>query len=262
MHFLLIMGIILIPNIRLKEEKSTSVIWVQIPKGTSSDINWGMPKSANLPRSTIEQQKNFKPGQVPKDSTVGKTTDKAKEPSKSKMTLADKAKKTDIKKAPPKKISAADRKIAAALAMIDKDLASRQTMEGAPPEAAQVDDSGEGYIYGTGTEPVRVAPDDVEYIEYQAKIRALIIQEWVLPLRYVEEGAAPRKCILEVMINQDGYVFSTKWNKPSGDNTFDASALRAVKKSSPFPKPPERLAWEAYNEGFLIEFDPRLKPQY
>ena len=43
---------------------------------------------------------------------------------------------------------------------------------------------------------------------------------------------------------------------------YDQSAIRAVKGASPFPKPPDRLAWEAYNEGFLIEFDPSLKARY
>ncbi len=265
-HLFLLMIMILSSDINLNQKKQTKFIWVQIPKGTSSQINWGMRKSKDLPKSTIAQQKKFKPGKTPETDKTGKTKPKAKmthaaENKKDKKTKKIVRKKT-AKKPRRKKVSATDRKIAQALAMIDKDLESRQVMEGAPPEAAQVGEAGEGYIYGTGTEPLRVPPEDPEYIEYQAKVRSSIIQEWVLPSRYVEEGAPTRKCLLEVLINEDGYIFSTKWNERSGDNTFDSSALRAIKKASPFPKPPERLAWEAYNEGFLIEFDPRLKPQY
>jgi outer membrane biosynthesis protein TonB len=43
----------------------------------------------------------------------------------------------------------------------------------------------------------------------------------------------------------------------SGNGSVDDSALRAIQRASPFPVPPEELKWEALNEGFLVEFDPR-----
>ena len=143
------------------------------------------------------------------------------------------------------------------LAMINKDLTQRSAV----PESAQIKDSGDGYKYGTGNQALKVSPSDPEYLKYQATVRGRIIQEWVLPLRYVEEGGARRRCGINVIINMDGDVTSASWEQQPGDPTFDASAMRAVRKASPFPKPPDRLAWEAYNEGFLVEFDPRLKPQ-
>jgi TonB family protein len=249
-----------IPGIRFPlHEKPTRIIWVEIPKGTSDEIGLGIKKSENLPKSTIEEQKKlFAPEQKPlqPEMKAPPTTAQKKPPPEEKMTEPT---KTTVAQKPPMRrpMSATDKKIANALAMIDKDLTKRS----AAPEAAQIKESGDGYKYGTGNQPLKVSPSDPEYLKYQALVRGRIIQEWVLPLRYVEEGGARRRCGISVMINMDGDVVSTSWDQQSGDPTFDASAMRAVRKASPFPKPPDRLAWEAYNEGFLVEFDPRLKPQ-
>lgn len=256
-HIIIFITLSVVPGIRLPmRERPTRVVWVELPKGTSEEIGLGIKKSEGLPKSTIEEQKKlFQPPQRPLEPEMKLPVQTAQKPPE-KMAEPSKAKAPE--KAPPKKVmSPTDKKIASALALIDKQLASRTIT----PEAGQIKESGEGYKYGTGNEPLRMPPSDPEYLKYQAMIRARIISEWVLPLRYIEEGGQRRNCALEVMINLDGEVISTRWERPSGDPTFDASAVRAVRKASPFPEPPDRLAWEAYNEGFLIEFDPRLKPQ-
>ena len=123
-------------------------------------------------------------------------------------------------------------------------------------------DSGEGYKYGTSNKPLRVPPSDPEYLKYQAMIRARIMREWIIPTAFTEEGGKPLNSRIAVLINDEGEVTSAHWEGRSGNASFDQSALRAVKKASPFPRPPDRLAWEAYNEGFLVEFDQRLKIRY
>jgi colicin import membrane protein len=254
-HTIIFVSLSVAPGIRLPfNEKPTRVIWVELPKGTSEEIGLGLKKSESLPKSTIEEQKKlFQTEQKPLAPEMKAPAQQAQKPQE-KMKEPAKA----AAKAPPRKAaSSTDRKIANALAMIDKQLANRTIV----PEAGQIKESGEGYKYGTGNKPLRVLPSDPEYLKYQAMVRARIISEWVLPLRYIEEGGQRRNCAVDVMINMDGDVISTQWERTSGDPTFDQSALRAVRKASPFPKPPDRLAWEAYNEGFLIEFDPRLKPQ-
>ncbi len=256
-HVIIVITLSVVPGLRLPMyDKPTRVIWVELPKGTSDEIGLGIKKSESLPKSTIEEQKKlFEPEQKPLAPEMKAPAQQAPKPPE-KMGQPTKPKPGE--KAPPKRAaSATDRKIANALAMIDKQLANRAIV----PEAGQIKDNGEGYKYGTSNKPLRVLPSDPEYLKYQAMVRARIISEWVLPLRYVEEGGQRRNCALEVMINMDGEVMSTRWERSSGDPTFDQSAARAVRKASPFPKPPDRLAWEAYNEGFLIEFDPRLKPQ-
>jgi TolA protein len=235
-------------------EHSAKFVWVELPKGTSDEIGLGIKKSEGLPKSTIEEQKKlFQPEQktlapeMKAPATAQKPPEKMTEPSKSKAPATPQ----------PKRATSTDRKIANALAMIDKQLANRTIT----PEAGQIKQNTDGYKYGTGNQPLKVLPSDPEYLKYQAMLRARIISEWVLPMRYVEEGGGRRNCAIEVLISIDGEVTSTRWERQSGDVTFDQSALRAVRKASPFPKPPDRLAWEAYNEGFLIEFEPRMKPQ-
>ena len=56
-------------------------------------------------------------------------------------------------------------------------------------------------------------------------------------------------------LNLDGEVEDPKVSKSSGEPSFDQSALRAVLKSSPLPKPPSDVAQDIINETFIIVFD-------
>ncbi len=234
------------------------VMWVELPRGTSDDIGLGIKKSETLPRSTIEEQKKlFEPegtdqkvSQKMLEPKMKAPPEKPKPKEKTKRPEIPISKKMAVKKTKPRRRSAIDN----ALAKIDRQLSRRVV-----PEAAQVDKNNEGYKYGTSNKPLRVKPSNPEYIKYQAMVRAKIIRQWIVPSRFTEEGQGSFNARLEVLVNTDGDVTSIRWASPSGNATFDQSAVRAVRKASPFPKPPDILAWEAYNEGFLIEFDPRLK---
>lgn len=238
-HVMALFAFILLPGVRLPlHEKPIRVdmLWVELPRGVSEDIGLGMRKAKGLPKSTIEEQRRLLE-QKPLEPVMREPVTKIKK---------------RPKRRPKVRERAIDRRIRRALAKIDRKIV---------PEAAQIKEGEEGYKYGTGVTPLRVAPTDPEYLKYQAMVRAKIIREWVIPLKYIEEKGEYNARLI-VMINLDGYVVSIRWDKPSGDATFDQSAVRAVKKASPFPKPLDRLAWEAYNEGFLVEFDPRLKPRF
>lgn len=249
-HVALLMFILFFSTFVLREPR-LMITWVDLPKGPSPDISLGMKKAKDLPKSTIEQQK-----------TRASEKQKALSP-KQKTKMSEPTSKTSAKKKTPvKKLTPAEKKIQEALAKIDQQLKERPedvAASGAEPEAAQVKDEGEGYEYGTGDTPLHAIPRDAEYLKYQAMIRMKIIDQWIIPPRYLEEGETAN-ARLEVMINMDGDVIATRWASRSGNAAFDASTIRAIERASPFPKPPDRLAWEAYNEGFLIEFDPRLKP--
>lgn len=264
-HLALFLAFVFVPGIYvpfIDRPMKIDMMWVELPRGTSEDIGLGLKEAEGLPKSTIEEQKkifqpeptqqtSLKPEMKTEKKMEGpavKTKEKRPEIDTSKMKLAD-------KKAKP--VSKTDRKIKEALAKIDKELTGRQVV----PEASQVGAKSDGYKYGTGDKPLRALPSDPEYLKYQAMVRAKIIGEWIVPGRFGEEGGGYWSAQLEVMINMDGDIVSTRWLKTSGNVSFDQSAVRAVRKASPFPKPPDKLAWEAYNEGFLIEFDPRLKPQ-
>ncbi len=262
-HIIVLASFTASPTLRTPPyERPIRVTWVELPKGTSEEIGLGIKESKGLPKTTLEEQKRLYEPEVPKQTPleakkkeIAKAEEKLKPEPRPKMTIPPKAKvrRAEEPRRPPK-----DKKIRDALAKIDKQLAERSAV----PEAAQIGASGEGYKYGTGTEPLKVMPSDPEYLKYQAQVRWKIMREWVVPVKFTEEGGPSLNARLEVMINMDGDVVSVRWASRSGNESFDQSALRAVKKASPFPKPPDKLAWEAYNEGFLVEFDVRIKAKY
>ncbi|MBI4125909.1 MAG: hypothetical protein HY465_00290, partial [Deltaproteobacteria bacterium] len=148
-HIGVLILIVVIPSLTFRfRERPLSVTWIELPKGASLEIGTGIKKSEQLPRSTIEEQK-----QPPSEQKTlspdakGKTTER-------KETMPE----------PKAKLSPTDDKIKKALAKIDKELKTR----GAQPEAAQVEKNDEGYQYGTGTDPLRAMPTDPEYLKYQA----------------------------------------------------------------------------------------------
>lgn len=258
-HLVVLILFIAVPDLRFRifdRPIKIDVMWVELPRGTSEEIGLGLKKAKDLPKSTIEEQRKlFEP--EAKDQESLKPKMRAPVVAKEEAPPA-RPKPKVPKEMKVRKPSRTDRKIANALAKIDKQIKNRRIV----PEAAQVRDDADGFKYGTGTKPLKVAPSDPEYLMYQAKVRAKIIREWVVPAKYTQEGAGNFNAQVAVMINDDGEVVSVRWASPSGDATFDQSAIRAVKRASPLPKPPDRLAWEAYNEGFLVEFDPTLKPRY
>ena len=270
-HALVLVAFIAMPSMRFPfKEKPIriDVAWVELPKGSSDDIGLGLKQAQNLPRSTIEEQKKLFQPEAPQQQTLkpqltapadAKPVEKppeAKNQPRPQIDTSKMIKETPGAKPLPKE-NKTDKQIKNALAMIDKQLAGRQIV----PESSQVSKNEDGYKYGTGDKPLKVPPSDPEYLKYQAMVRAKIIRAWIVPTVYSGETGR-YSAQLEVLINDDGEVVSTRWSKTSGNASFDQSAVRAVKNASPFPKPPDRLAWEAYNEGFLIEFDPRMKPQY
>lgn len=132
-----------------------------------------------------------------------------------------------------------------ALTEIDKRLEARKPAAGGDENAG----------------PKKVAVSDQEYLDYQKSVRAKIVREWIIP-KGEGDAAKPYVARLQVMINKNGDVISSRVVKTSGDSSYDESAMKAVREASPFPKPPDRLEWEAYNEGFLIDFDSHMKQQY
>ena len=240
-------------------EREAEITWVELPKGSSFDIGLGLKKSDTLPRTTIEEQKKIGPAVDAKNTKdiVGTAPDKnatgeRAAQKKQAESIPIPSKKTTGSKPKASGESEQDRKMKEALAKINNQLSGRS----ATPEAAQVPANQDGYVYGTSDKPLKVLPSDPEYLKYQAMVRAKIIQEWIIP---PVVSTSQLKCKLGVLMDDLGQVRQVEWLEKSGDESFDASAIRAVHRASPLPQPPERLKWEAFNEGFLIEFDPSLK---
>lgn len=241
-HLFVLTFIVFSPKFAFHKPK-TKIVWVALPVGTSEEVEIKIEEAKNLPQSTIKEQKEWlKTKEIVEKETKG-TTPKIEK----KQTLR------PIQPEPKPKKPKQKSDIEKALAALDK-------KKSKPPEAAQVKDQGEGFKYGTSLDPLHVPPSDPEYIAYQAKVRAKIIDQWILPLSYLE-GSAPPKSQIVVQINDKGEIILVAWEARSGNEAFDSSCQRAVQRATPLPIPPERLQWEAYNEGFLVEFDPSLKQQ-
>ncbi len=239
-------------------------VWIDLPKGHSDIPDTHIKKSKTLPKSTIQDQKNFTPEKKPSQKALAPKIVKTKPISS--MTIAKKPKKIKqpskkitkkiIKKTQPKvkKINKTDKDIASALAKIDTQLKQRNIQ----PQAAQVKKDGNGFKYGTANQAIRVPRTDPDYLRYQAMIRSKIIRSWIPPIKYLE-GDYNIRAELVLMINEHGDVTDIKWSSTSNSQSFDQSALRAIRNASPLPTPPEKLEWEAYNEGFLVVFHPQSK---
>lgn len=104
----------------------------------------------------------------------------------------------------------------------------------------------------------KVPVEDPEYLNYQASVRVHILRNWVVPAEITQMSATDRPVIRIIAhINEKGEVISKQWAKKSDIESLNASGMNAIDKSSPFPIPPESSRLEAYNEGFLIEFNVR-----
>ena len=82
---------------------------------------------------------------------------------------------------------------------------------------------------------------------YYAIIWSRIKEQWALP-----EGILPGddfEAVVGVTIRKDGNINTISFEKRSGNRFFDESALKAIKKASPFPVFPESLREETLDVG-------------
>jgi TonB family protein len=105
----------------------------------------------------------------------------------------------------------------------------------APPPARSVARGAAGGGGGTqGT--VKVSPEMTAYFN---RLGEIVRNGWVPP-GHVRD-AAKLEVQLVIMIEKDGRVTDTRIEKGSGNIYFDDSVLRAIRKTSPLPVPPEQL---------------------
>lgn len=223
---------------RLRQDK---IVWVSLPKGTSNQPGSPMKKSAGLPMSTIEEQKKALQSPPAGEKKPLMTYTPREQPVKRPPAPP-----------PPKRPGHPDSRIEEALSRMQKQVAMKKVEQ----EAAQVPETRPGgFTFGTST-GTYVSPDDPEYVIYQAKIRQRIMNEWILPIKFTDQ-ALGLICKIVVHINERGEVTETEWEQKSGNPSFDLSAARAIEKASPLDIPPERLKYEVFSEGFIVEFKPQ-----
>ncbi|MCP5463760.1 MAG: cell envelope integrity protein TolA [Deltaproteobacteria bacterium] len=245
---LVIFGLFLFdPSFRLEEPKRYKVTMIKLSKGDGGkSLKGSYKKSKGLPQSTIQEQR----AALRELNKSKQGSDLANNQSQTKKSVVQKfsQKRTadkggiNIDKRSSKKPSA----ISNALARIDQQLEQRDVDMG----AAQTKNSEEGQSKWGGSEGTAVDP---AMIMYYNSLKRKIQREWVLA-KGEFSGSLLTK--ITVMIDARGNILRSSFKKTSGDGSFDASAMRAIRNSAPFPVPPNSIKQEALTEGFLIEFNP------
>jgi len=232
-------------------KRDYKVTWIKLSKGDGGTNKTASLKNTKaLPQSTIREQKLA----LKEQSTDKKGSDLRSHKSETKKQVKQlpSQKKTSNKgginlnkksKKRPKTKSI----MANALARIDQELKQRE-VEMTVAQAKSEDTGQSPFGTDKGSEIVPAL------ISYYNKLKRKINNEWVLAKG---EFAGPLVAKIVVMINSNGAILKSHFKKSSGDGSFDASAMRALKRSAPFPIPPTSIRSEALSEGFLIEFNPK-----
>ena len=89
--------------------------------------------------------------------------------------------------------------------------------------------------------------------DYYSLIWAKIKKEWTLP-ENLPKGKIDLEAIIVVIIEKDGKVQKSWFEKRSGNGLYDQMAMRAIKKAEPFPPIPKEFSDDTFEFG--IRFHP------
>ena len=84
-------------------------------------------------------------------------------------------------------------------------------------------------------------------------IWAKVKKEWTLP-GDISKGNADLETIIVIIIERDGKIQKSWFEKRSGNALYDQSAMRAIKKADPFLPLPKELSDSTFEIG--IRFHP------
>jgi TonB family protein len=112
--------------------------------------------------------------------------------------------------------------------------------------------SGAGGLSGGGS-PWGSSLLEAKLNDYYSTIWAMIKKEWSLP-ENLPKGKTDLETVIVVVIEKDGSVQKSWFEKKSGNNLYDQMAMRAIKKAEPFPPIPKELGDSPFELG--IRFYP------
>jgi TonB family protein len=112
--------------------------------------------------------------------------------------------------------------------------------------------TGSGGLSGGGS-PWGSSLIEVKLNEYYSTIWAMIKKEWSLP-ENLPKGKTDLETVIVVVIEKDGSIQKSWFEKKSGNTLYDQMALRAIKKAEPFPPIPKELGDSPFELG--IRFYP------
>ncbi|MDO8461838.1 MAG: TonB C-terminal domain-containing protein [Deltaproteobacteria bacterium] len=229
------------------------VTWINLPLGATDKLEPGFVKAKDLPKSTIQEQKQVLSSPAPTAPDWGMKTTPEKKVAKPVPSAPPTGPVPPAPTAAALKNKANDDLIKKALARINADVRKNKVIQ---PEVGQIPTTKEGGVPFGSPEATSLSPTDPEYLLYQAKVRDKIMSQWIVPITL--QGMDLTSQIF-VRINEKGDVIETEWLKKSGSEALDLSVLRAIERASPLEIPPEKMKSEAVGDGFLIEFNTRQK---
>ena len=92
---------------------------------------------------------------------------------------------------------------------------------------------------------------------YEQQLQAIVNRNW-LPPTWID-AKNPKQCVIRVVIGFDGKITSMEFEERSGDASFDASSMAALRKSDPLPPPPIDAKSYLAKRGLPLRFDSRTK---
>lgn len=95
--------------------------------------------------------------------------------------------------------------------------------------------------------------DQSKLIDYYSLVWAQIKERWTLP-EDPPTGKTNLDTIIVVVIEREGKIQKTWFEKKSGNVLYDQMALQAIKKAEPFPPLPKEL-------GETVEIGIRFHPE-
>jgi colicin import membrane protein len=123
--------------------------------------------------------------------------------------------------------------------------------------------SGSGIGSGAGGYPIGGVPwgsaqgssaGSSKVNDYCDMIWAKIKKEWTLP-ENLQKGKTDLETIIVVVIERDGKIQKSWFEKKSGNALYDQMAMRAIKKAEPLPPIPKEFSDDNFEIGFRFHPD-------
>ncbi len=250
-HLVVFAIVIFSPNFERKVDTNAKVKWIKLSRGDGgTNIKANDKNLDHMPKNSLKDQKKALKDQSQAVENT-KTPSQKNETGKT-IPITDSQKQADpnggknlAKKTPPKDNT--DELIANAL----KRTAEQQQQRKIEVGSAQAKEGDTGQSLQGGDEGSELG---TELILYYSQVRQKISKEWVI-IKSEFSGALVARIIVRIDVN--GNVITTNFKQSSGDGSFDESAMRAVRKSAPFPIQPKAIQADLTQDGFEFVFNPK-----
>jgi colicin import membrane protein len=205
----------------------------------------------NLPKEVAEPKKEVKKEEPQKEEKIKAKAAEKKPPVEEKLVLKEKSKPDSVKNEPAKDVKTEIKKEDARSETASADSVRERLIQGAVDraksrtEATQKPSKGEPFSAGSGEGEGAAAlgvggrggpgiVKGMDFVIYERRLLTTIKENWT----WVGQRSDLR-VVVQFGVKDNGDIVGLKIVQPSGDPSYDESVLRAVKKSSPLPAPPE-----------------------